>query len=67
MSYKCQVCGKKTATNIGMRRHLANSRFLFREHWQWMKSHGISPLKQAGAVNYQPLMELVEKECKVKD
>jgi hypothetical protein len=67
MSYMCQVCGKTTATNLGMRGHLVNPKARFQEHWRWLKSYGISPTRQIAAGNYQPLMELVEKECKVKD
>lgn len=67
MSYKCQVCGQTTATNIGMRGHIINSRALFKEHWQWMKSHGITPSKKIANGNYPPFTELVEKECKLKD
>jgi hypothetical protein len=67
MSYKCQVCGKTTATNLGMRGHLVNPNSRFQEHWQWLKSHGISPTRQIAVGNYKPLMELVEKECKIKD
>lgn len=67
MSYKCQVCGMTTASNLGMRGHTMNSRFLFQEHWQWMKSHGITPPKKVATGDYQPLMELIEQECKVED
>jgi hypothetical protein len=67
MSYKCPVCGKNTATNIGMRGHILNARSLFKEHWQWMKSHGINPHEKVATGDYKPLMELVEKECKIKD
>jgi hypothetical protein len=67
MSYKCQVCGLTTATNLGMRGHVVNSRFRFQEHWKWLKAHGLTPTKKIAAGNYQPLMELVEKECKLKD
>jgi len=64
MSYKCQVCGMTTATNLGMRGHVVNSRFRFDEHWRWIRSHGISVTKKVAQGNYQPLMELVEQECK---
>jgi len=67
MSYKCPVCGKTTATNLGMRGHVVSSRFLFDEHRRWIRSHGISITKKVAQGNYQPLMELVEKECKVED
>ncbi|MCX6011439.1 MAG: hypothetical protein NT134_04170 [Chloroflexi bacterium] len=67
MSYKCKVCGKTTATNLGMRGHVVNSLFRFQDHWQWLKSHGISTTRKVAQGNYQPLMELVEKECKVED
>lgn len=67
MSYKCQVCGKTTATNLGMRGHIVNSHFRFQEHWKWLKEHGLTPTKKIAAGDYQPLMELVEKECKVED
>jgi len=65
MAYKCKVCGKTTATNLGMRGHLVNSRFLYQEHWQWLKSQGINITRKVAQGNYQPLMELVEKECKL--
>jgi hypothetical protein len=67
MSYKCQVCGKTTATNLGMRGHVVNSHFRFQEHWKWLKAHGLTPTKKIAAGDYQPLMELVEKECKAED
>jgi predicted double-glycine peptidase len=50
-----------------MRGHIINSRALFKEHWQWMKSHGITPSKKIANGNYPPFTELVEKECKLKD
>jgi hypothetical protein len=67
MSYKCPVCGLTTATNLGMRGHVVNPRFRFQEHWKWLKAHGLTPTKKIAAGNYQPLRELVEKECKQKD
>jgi len=65
MAYKCQVCGLTTATNLGMRGHMVNSRFRFEKHWQWLKSHGINATRKTARGNYQPLVELVEKECKI--
>lgn len=67
MSYKCQVCAMTTATNMGMRGHMISSVFRFKEHWRWMSSHGVTPPKKVATGNYQPLMELIEKECKLKD
>jgi hypothetical protein len=67
MSYKCQVCGKTTATNMGMRKHMISSLLRFKEHWQWMNAHSVTPPKKIATGNYQPLMELIEKECKVED
>ena len=67
MSYKCQVCGKVTATNLGMRGHIMNSRFLFTKHLNWMKEHGVRPPQKVATGDYQPLMDLIEKECKVED
>jgi hypothetical protein len=64
MAYKCPVCGLTTATNLGMRGHLVKSRFRYQEHWLWLKSHDIKVSKKVAQGNYQPLMELVEKECK---
>jgi hypothetical protein len=65
MAYKCQVCGMTTATNLGMRGHVVNSRFRFQEHWQWLNSHGIKITRKVAQGDYQPLMELIEKECKI--
>jgi hypothetical protein len=67
MSYKCPVCGKVTATNLGMRGHVVGSRFYFQEHWKWLKAHGLKPTRKIAAGKYQPLMELIEKECKIED
>jgi hypothetical protein len=64
MAYKCPVCGMTTATNLGMRGHVVNARFRFADHWQWLKSHGINITRKVAQGNYQPLMKLVEKECK---
>ena len=66
MSYKCQVCGKTTATARGMCGHMINSHFRFKEHWQWIESHGISFPKTVSEGSYKALIEVVEKECKIQ-
>jgi hypothetical protein len=67
MSYKCQICGKITATNLGMRGHVVNPKSRFLEHLRWLKSHGINPTRKVAEGDYGPLMELVENECKIED
>jgi hypothetical protein len=63
--YKCQVCGLTTSTNLGMRGHMVTSHFRFQDHWRWLNSHGINTTRKVAQGNYQPLVELIEKECKI--
>jgi hypothetical protein len=44
---------------------MVTSHFRFQDHWRWLKSHGINSGRKVAQGNYQPFVELIEKECKI--
>ena len=53
---------------------MINSHFRFKEHTEWIESHGISYTEMLGLKDgkigkgsYKALTEVVEKECKIQE
>lgn len=70
MNYKCRVCGETTATKGDMGSHMCGAgarRDLNAEHANWMELYGVDFFKvcKSGKGCRRPLLELIEKECKI--
>ena len=75
MSYQCPICRNKfTESSFAMCKHFIGTFDRTEEHRVWIKSHGINFVDLLGFKggeevkgNYRPLMDAIEKACKIPD
>jgi len=61
--YRCPIDKFLTATNSAMCTHIMN--IADTKHQEWIDSHGVSYKDLVLTGNYQPLKEVVERECRM--
>jgi len=68
MSYRCPICKNfLTETTSAMCTHMMNTTNKFNEHIEWMELHSTNYASLVSTGNYEPLMAVIEKECKIED
>ncbi len=74
MHYRCPVCKYVFNGNRDMANHIANNCECSENHQEWVESHGISQKAlvtvekgRLGQGKYQPLMDIINKECKLTE